>query len=127
MKKFNYVFAARMRFEIARHHAHDVAVRGLGDEMLRLPAGARHRRVRCLERQQEGMAGKRIGTQLAGAGVPCGIGDLADGRKHADAQRLAGSRIPATDILRRGGVCILWAGLAGHAQARNPSKIIWSA
>ncbi len=117
------VFAARMGFEIAGRDADDGAVGGLGDEMLRLPAGARSRRFRDLQRRQEGVAGERIrrragsraaGTKVdaGGATVPVRRRDLGDRGDHANAQ---------VGGLGRGG------RLTGHDYARNPSKMIWSA
>ena len=50
-----HVFAARVRFQIARHDAGDRAVVGFGDEMLRLPAGARRGRAGRLQGGQESM------------------------------------------------------------------------
>ena len=47
------VFALRMRFQIAGHDAEDGAVGGLGDQVLRLPAGPRGGRAGCFERMTE--------------------------------------------------------------------------
>ncbi len=75
-----YVFAARMGFQVARHDADDGAVGGFGNEMLRLPAGARGRRFGIFERRQEGVAGEGIGPAghiaAAGAAIPVSRRDL---------------------------------------------------
>jgi hypothetical protein len=47
------VFAARMRFCVARDDADDRAAVIFGDEVHRLPPGARSDRLRYLERGQE--------------------------------------------------------------------------
>jgi hypothetical protein len=47
------VFAARMRFYVARHGAQEFAAAVLGDEVHRLPAGTRADRLRQLQRREE--------------------------------------------------------------------------
>ena len=47
------VFAPRVRFQIAGHHADEGAVRGLGQQMLRLPAGSRRGRAGGLQGMTE--------------------------------------------------------------------------
>ena len=110
------VFAARMGLEIARRDADDGAVDRLGDEMLRLPAGACGRRFRYFQRRQESVARERVRRRAragaGGAAVPVRGRDLGDRGDHANAQ---------VGGLGRGG------RLTGHGQGRNPSKMIWSA
>ena len=49
------VFAARMRFHVARHGAQEFAAGVLGNEVHGLPAGARADRLRQLQRGEEVM------------------------------------------------------------------------
>jgi len=48
-----HVFAARMRLEVTGRDAEHLAALVLGDEMLRLPAGARHGRSGGLQREEK--------------------------------------------------------------------------
>ena len=48
-----HVFAPRMRFQIAGHGAGNGAVRGLGEQVLRLPAGPRRGRAGGLQAMQK--------------------------------------------------------------------------
>src|SRR5262249_40311847 len=54
------IFAARMGLEVAGHDAEHMAVLIFRDEMLRLPAGARHGRAGDFERREEVVRYERV-------------------------------------------------------------------
>src|SRR6185503_8198078 len=77
------VFALAVALHIERYRTLQGAVVGLGQQVLRLPAGAAADRLRILQRLQEGMAEERAagGARREGAGVPLrGV----HGRKRVD-------------------------------------------
>ena len=80
------VFALAVALHIERYRTLQGAVVGLGQQVLRLPAGAAADRLRILERLQEGMAEERAagGARREGAGVP--LLGVHGGKRVDDAQ-----------------------------------------
>src|SRR5690606_36018593 len=100
------VFALAVAFDIERQDAEQPAARILGDQMDRLPAGARRDAARLLEGIQKGMGDK--GIVVAGTAVP-GIG-----RKVGDPVQRADGDL--------GRLCRL-----AHQDAERSSKMMLSA
>src|SRR5262249_373309 len=105
------VFAARVGFQVAGYDPRDFAV-ALGDQVLRLPAGARRGRAGGFERSKKGVRYERVVwndfaiRMRIGAAIPAVCRDSVDGRNDRDLQFVHH--------------CLVVYGL-------KPSKIIWSA
>ena len=94
-----HVFAVGMVLEIHRHGAEDGALRGLENDVSRVPAGLRRARSALFERRQKAMADERVvGARTAVPGGRVHLGDRAQN------MRFDGSL--ARRVLRRRAVSI---------------------